>query len=51
MVVFEKFERLKKVLNIVIVFVVGLFIGVGLVFFIEYFDNIIKIFDDVEKFL
>ncbi|ADQ41887.1 lipopolysaccharide biosynthesis protein [Caldicellulosiruptor acetigenus I77R1B] len=50
-VVPEKPERPKKALNIAIAFVVGLLIGVGLAFFIEYLDNTIKTPDDVEKFL
>lgn len=41
----------KPLLNIAIAFVVGLMLGVGLAFLIEYFDNTIKTEQDIEKYL
>lgn len=41
----------KPLLNIAIAFVVGLMVGVGLAFLIEYFDNTIKTEQDIEKYL
>lgn len=41
----------KKRLNILLAAVVGLTLGVGLAFFLEYIDNTVKSPDDVEKFL
>ena len=39
----------KKVLNILLSLIVGLFGGVGLAFFAEYLDNTVKTPEDVEK--
>lgn len=39
----------KKVLNILLSLIVGLFGGIGLAFFAEYIDNTIKTPEDVEK--
>ncbi len=39
----------KKVLNLIIALVTGLFGGIGLAFFVEYLDNTVKTPDDVEK--
>lgn len=47
----DKPEKPKKLLNIVVAFVLGLMVGVGIAFFIEYLDNTIKTPDDVEKYL
>lgn len=41
----------KKVLNIVIAFVLGLFVSIGLAFVLEYMDNTIKSENDVNKYL
>ncbi|HWQ41178.1 MAG TPA: Wzz/FepE/Etk N-terminal domain-containing protein [Desulfosporosinus sp.] len=41
----------KKILNVLIAFVVGLMASVGLVFLLEYMDNTIKTSSDVEKLL
>ena len=41
----------RKVLNILIGVVVGLVVGVGLAFFIEYLDTSVKTIDDVERAL
>lgn len=41
----------KPILNIAIALVVGLMIGVGAAFLLEYFDNTIKTEQDVEKIL
>lgn len=41
----------KPLLNIAIALVVGLMLGVGIVFLIEYLDNTIKTTEDVEKIL
>ena len=41
----------KPVLNMAIALVVGLMIGVGLAFLLEYLDNTIKNEDDIEKIL
>lgn len=41
----------KKTLNIALGIVVGLAIGVGLAFFIEYLDTSVKTIDDVERAL
>lgn len=47
----DKPEKPKKLLNIAVAFVLGLMVGVGISFFIEYLDNTIKTPDDVEKYL
>ncbi|BCS80352.1 YveK family protein [Anaerocellum diazotrophicum] len=47
----DKPEKPKKLLNTAVAFVLGLMIGVGIAFFIEYLDNTIKTPDDVEKYL
>jgi len=39
----------KKVLNILLSLIVGLFGGVGLAFFAEYLDNTVKTPEDIEK--
>lgn len=41
----------KPLLNIAIALVVGLMVGVGLVFLLEYFDNTLKNEQDIEKVL
>ncbi len=41
----------KKKLNILLAAVVGLTLGVGLAFFLEYIDNTVKSPEDVERFL
>lgn len=41
----------KPLLNIAIALVVGLMLGVGMAFMIEYFDNTIKSEQDIEKYL
>jgi len=41
----------KKRLNLMLAVVVGLFLGVGLAFFLEYLDNTIKLPDDVKEHL
>lgn len=38
-------------MNTAVAFVLGLMVGVGIAFFIEYLDNTIKTPDDVEKYL
>jgi len=43
--------RPKKTLNIALGIVVGLAVGVGLAFFIEYLDTSVKTIDDVERAL
>lgn len=39
----------KKILNILLSMVTGLFMGTGLAFFIEYFDNTVKDPDEIRK--
>lgn len=46
-----KAVRPNKVLNITLGVIVGLVIGVGLAFFIEYLDTSVKTIDDVERAL
>lgn len=41
----------KKVLNIVIAFILALFVSIGLAFVLEYMDNTIKSENDVNKYL
>jgi capsular exopolysaccharide synthesis family protein len=43
--------RPRKALNLAAGLLVGLFLGVGTVFFIDYLDNTIKSSEDVERFL
>lgn len=44
-------DRPKKTLNIALGIVVGLLVGIGLAFFIEYLDTSVKTIDDVERAL
>ena len=44
-------DRPRKVLNITLGVVIGLIVGVGLAFFIEYLDTSVKTIDDVERAL
>ena len=41
----------RKKLNLLLAVMVGLFLGVGLAFFLEYMDNTIKLPEDVTSFL
>ncbi|MGR3303979.1 MAG: GumC family protein, partial [Candidatus Scalindua sp.] len=41
----------NKKLNIILGAIVGLFLGIGMVFFLEYLDNTIKSPEDVEEYL
>ncbi|MGB7604377.1 MAG: Wzz/FepE/Etk N-terminal domain-containing protein [Lutisporaceae bacterium] len=41
----------NKTMNVAIGFVLGLMLGLGIVFMIEYLDNTIKTANDVEKYL
>ncbi len=41
----------KKAQNILLSFVVGLFMSVGLAFFLEYLDNTVKTPEDIKKFM
>src|ERR1041384_1323600 len=41
--------RPKKGLNIALGVIIGLIVGVGLAFFIEYLDTSVKTIDDVER--
>ncbi len=40
----------NKQMNMAIAFVIGLMIGAGIIFMIEYFDNTIKTSEDVKKY-
>jgi succinoglycan biosynthesis transport protein ExoP len=44
-------DRPRKVLNITLGVIIGLIVGVGLAFFIEYLDTSVKTIDDVERAL
>jgi len=44
-------EKPKKALNIALGVIIGLIVGVGLAFFIEYLDTSVKTIDDVERTL
>ncbi|HZO83790.1 MAG TPA: polysaccharide biosynthesis tyrosine autokinase [Verrucomicrobiae bacterium] len=44
-------DRPRKALNIFLGVVIGLIVGVGLAFFIEYLDTSVKTIDDVERAL
>jgi succinoglycan biosynthesis transport protein ExoP len=46
-----KAVRPKKTLNIALGIIIGLVVGVGLAFFIEYLDTSVKTIDDVERSL
>jgi len=41
----------NKRLNLLLAAVVGIFLGVGLAFFLEYLDNTVKTSEDVEQFI
>jgi capsular polysaccharide biosynthesis protein len=41
----------NKMMNVAIGFILGMMIGLGLVFLIEYLDNTLKTANDVEKYL
>lgn len=41
----------NKKMNVAIGFILGLMVGFGIVFIIEYFDNTIKTADDIKKYL
>jgi len=41
----------RKLLNIAIAAVLGMMIGLGLIFLLEYLDNSIKTEEDVERYL
>jgi len=43
--------RPNKPLNIALGIIIGLVVGVGLAFFIEYLDTSVKTIDDVERSL
>ncbi len=43
--------RPRKKINVLLGAILGLFFGIGLAFFLEYFDNTIKSPDDVERYL
>ncbi len=44
-------DKPRKMLNLVLALVVGVFGGIGLIFFFEYMDNTIKTADDVERYV
>lgn len=44
-------DRPRKALNITLGVIIGLIVGVGLAFFIEYLDTSVKTIDDVERAL
>jgi capsular polysaccharide biosynthesis protein len=41
----------KPMMNIIVAFIIGLFIAIGIVFIVEYLDDTIKTTEDVEKYL
>jgi capsular polysaccharide biosynthesis protein len=43
--------RPRPLLNIALALVVGVMLGAGLAFFLEYFDNTIKTPEEVERYL
>ncbi len=43
--------RPRKVMNLAVGFMLGLFLGLGTVFFLDYLDNTIRSSDDIEKYL
>ncbi|HEU5182612.1 MAG TPA: polysaccharide biosynthesis tyrosine autokinase [Candidatus Polarisedimenticolia bacterium] len=43
--------RPRKSINLLVGFLSGLFLGVGLAFFLEYLDNTVKTTEDVEQYL
>jgi capsular exopolysaccharide synthesis family protein len=47
----DKAVKPKKTLNIALGVIIGLVVGVGLAFFIEYLDTSVKTIDDVERTL
>lgn len=47
----EKENKKKKVVNLMLGFVMGLIISIGVAFVLEYFDTSIKTIEDVEKSL
>lgn len=47
----DKPVKPNKKMNVAIGFILGLMVGFGIVFLIEYFDNTIKTADDIKKYL
>lgn len=47
----DKPVKPNKKMNVAIGFILGLMVGFGIVFIIEYFDNTIKTADDIKKYL
>lgn len=47
----EKSIKPKKLLNIVIAAILGLFVGIGMAFFTEYFNKTIRTTEDVKQYL
>ncbi|MDA1045104.1 MAG: polysaccharide biosynthesis tyrosine autokinase [Verrucomicrobia bacterium] len=47
----EDYVSPRIILNIALSLVLGLFLGVGLAYFVEYIDTSVKTIDDVEKFM
>ena len=43
--------RPRRMMNLIVAVLVGLFVGVGTALVIEYFDTTIKTPDDVERYL
>lgn len=44
-------DKPKKKLNILLSVIIGLFGGIGLAFFMEYLDNTVKTYEDIERFV